>query len=162
MSDEKMKILQVYRSEPTSDIETLVGILNRDRDADEFKLYFEKIAEEIEFLDLIEDCSNACFSFTGIILDNTHNEKIREFEKGFEFYQNNELENAISHFKNVLDGNITIQSQIYGLSYYYLIVIYLKQGYNEKAQDLYNKFIESDIEDKSTFIKELENKISVE
>jgi hypothetical protein len=34
-----MKILQVYRSEPNDDVKTLVGILNRDRDADEFKLY---------------------------------------------------------------------------------------------------------------------------
>ncbi|WP_035247574.1 hypothetical protein [Desulfogranum mediterraneum] len=42
MSDEKMKILQVYRSEPTSDVNTLVEILNRDRDADEFKLYLDQ------------------------------------------------------------------------------------------------------------------------
>ena len=34
-----MKILQVYRSEPNDDVKTLVAILNRDRDADEFKLY---------------------------------------------------------------------------------------------------------------------------
>ena len=34
-----MKILQVYRSEPTDDVTKLVAILNRDRDADEFKLY---------------------------------------------------------------------------------------------------------------------------
>jgi len=39
MSDEKMKILQVYRSKPTADVEKLVEILNRDRTADEFKLY---------------------------------------------------------------------------------------------------------------------------
>ena len=37
-----MKILQVYRSEPTSDVTTLVGILNRDRTADEFKLYTDQ------------------------------------------------------------------------------------------------------------------------
>lgn len=128
----------------------------------EFKLYFEKISENIQFIDLIEDCSNACFSFNGIILDNIHNEKIREFEKGFEFYQNNEAEKAISFFEKVLDGNITIQSQIYGLSYYYLIMIYKKQGLNEKAQELYSKLLESDIEDKATFIKELENTINVE
>jgi hypothetical protein len=36
-----MKILQVYRSEPNDDVKTLVSILNRDRDADEFKLYEE-------------------------------------------------------------------------------------------------------------------------
>ena len=39
MSDEAMKILQVYKSEPTDDVKKLVEILNRDRIADEFKLY---------------------------------------------------------------------------------------------------------------------------
>ncbi|MEN8190964.1 MAG: hypothetical protein ABFS19_14050 [Thermodesulfobacteriota bacterium] len=36
-----MKILQVYRSEPSEETKTLVGILNRDRDADEFNLNVE-------------------------------------------------------------------------------------------------------------------------
>jgi len=39
MSDEKMKILHVYRSEPTDDVKKLVEILSRDRDAKEFDLY---------------------------------------------------------------------------------------------------------------------------
>lgn len=39
MSEGKMKILHVYRSEPTEDTKKLVEILNRDRDAREFKLY---------------------------------------------------------------------------------------------------------------------------
>ncbi len=39
MSDEKMKILHVYRSEPTDDVKKLVEILSRDRDAKEFSLY---------------------------------------------------------------------------------------------------------------------------
>ncbi|CAK8722200.1 GNAT family N-acetyltransferase [Candidatus Electrothrix gigas] len=47
-----MKILQVYRSEPNDDVKTLVNILNRDRDADEFNLYgespdYEKLVEKI-------------------------------------------------------------------------------------------------------------------
>jgi hypothetical protein len=39
MIDEKMKILHVYRSEPTDDVKKLVEILSRDRDAKEFNLY---------------------------------------------------------------------------------------------------------------------------
>ena len=128
----------------------------------EFKLYFEKISENIQFIDLIENCNNACFSFNGIILDNNHNEKIRLFERGFELYQNNETEKASSYFEKVLDGTITIQSQIYGLSYYYLIVMYKNQGFEKKAHELYAKLLESDIEDKATFIKELEKTIGVE
>ena len=34
-----MKILQVYRSKPSEQIKKLVKILNRDRVADEFRLY---------------------------------------------------------------------------------------------------------------------------
>lgn len=39
MSEEKKKILHVYRSEPNEDVKKLVEILNRDREAKEFKLY---------------------------------------------------------------------------------------------------------------------------
>ena len=39
MSGETMKILQVYRSEPTEDVKKLVEILNRDRTAEGFRLY---------------------------------------------------------------------------------------------------------------------------
>ena len=41
MSETK-KILQVYRSKPSEDVKTLVSILNRDKIADEFKLYGEQ------------------------------------------------------------------------------------------------------------------------
>lgn len=34
-----MKILHVYRNEPTEETKKLVEILNRDREAKEFKLY---------------------------------------------------------------------------------------------------------------------------
>ncbi len=36
-----MKMLQVYRSEPNDVVKTLVEILNRDREAEEFCLYEE-------------------------------------------------------------------------------------------------------------------------
>ena len=39
MSGETMKILQVYRSEPTEDVKKLVESLNRDRTVDDFRLY---------------------------------------------------------------------------------------------------------------------------
>ncbi len=39
MSEEKKKILHVYRSEPNDDVKKLVEILNRGREAKEFKLY---------------------------------------------------------------------------------------------------------------------------
>ena len=127
-----------------------------------FNLYFEKISEEIKFIDLIENCNNACFSFHSIILNNKHNEKIKAFEKGFELYQNEDFEQSIFYFEKVLEEDICIQSQIHGLSYYYLILIFKKLENMEKVNHWYKKLLNSDIEDKKTYTKELESKIIFE
>ncbi|HAF29809.1 MAG TPA: hypothetical protein DCG75_12255 [Bacteroidales bacterium] len=128
----------------------------------EFKLYFDKISENIKFIDLIENCENSCFSFYGIILDNNHNENIRAFEKGFELFQNNEFDKSVAYFENVLEGQNTIESHIYGLSYYYLILIYDDKGDKEKVKYLYNKLLNSTIAEKGTFINELKNKVNIQ
>jgi tetratricopeptide (TPR) repeat protein len=121
----------------------------------EFKLYFPKIPADIMFIDLVEDCNNACFYFTGIILNNEHNNNIVSFEKGFDLYQNKEFIEAIPYFEKIIRAKIPIQSQIYGLSYYYLINIYHESGNTEKVNMLYDKLKTSDLDDKETFIKEL-------
>ncbi|MFC2151536.1 hypothetical protein ACFLSE_03340 [Bacteroidota bacterium] len=128
----------------------------------EFMLYFPPIPTNIQFIDLIESCSNACFSFYGIILDNEHNNKIRAFEKGFDLYRNGDLEKSIPFFEKVLSGEITIDSHIYGLSYYYLIITYKKLENKVEQEKWYNLLIESDLDDKQTFIKELSKEINIE
>lgn len=122
----------------------------------EFNLYFPPISKELKYIDLIESCSNACFSFQGIILDNEHNERIRSFEKGFELFKAEKKEEAIPYFENVALYNSTVDSHIYGLSFYYLIIIYNELGNNEKTDDWYQKLMNSPIQEKNTFIKELE------
>ncbi|MFC2103789.1 hypothetical protein ACFLS4_00365 [Bacteroidota bacterium] len=128
----------------------------------EFILYFPPIPDHIQFIDLIESCSNACFSFYGIILDNEHNNNIRAFEKGFELYQNGEIEKSISFFEKVLTGEITIGSHIYGLSYYYLILIHKNLDNKDEQEKWYNQLINSNLSDKQTFIKELNKEIEME
>ena len=122
----------------------------------EFKLYFPPISNKIKFIDLIENCSNACFSFYGIILDNVHNEKIRSFEKGFELYRNGQIKEAIPYFEKVITGDISIESHIYGLSYYYLISVYHDLQNTDKVNYWLQQLLESNIEEKETFIKELD------
>lgn len=122
----------------------------------EFKLYFPPISNQIKFIDLIESCSNACFSFYGIILDNEHNNKIRSFEKGFELYQNKQNKEAIPYFEQVISGTISIESHIYGLSYFYLISIYHELEDTDKVNYWYQQLIESKVEEKEIFIKELD------
>ncbi len=57
MSDEKIKMLHVYRSEPTDDVNKLVEILNRDRDAKEFNLYVGEPNYDI-LVSMIRDADN--------------------------------------------------------------------------------------------------------
>ena len=121
-----------------------------------FKLYFPPIDQDIIFVDLIENCTNACFSFYGIILDNQHNQKIRAFEKGIDLYQKKNLKESIGYFKEVTQGKISIDSHIYGLSYYYLVLIYHELGDTNKVKFWYENLINADINDKNTFIKELD------
>jgi hypothetical protein len=56
-----MKILQVYRSEPNDDVNTLVGILNRDRDADEFRLYEENPDYDLLVSKIFDADKNVCW-----------------------------------------------------------------------------------------------------
>jgi hypothetical protein len=123
----------------------------------EFQLIFPKISDDIIFIDLIENCNNACFAFYGIILDNNHNEKIRLFEKAFDLYRNDSMKEAIPLFEKILTGKITIESQIHGFSYYYLIDIYKNQKDEEKVKFWIEQLKNSNLEDKNTFIKELKN-----
>ena len=121
----------------------------------EFQLTFPKIPDQIKFIDLIENCNNACFSFHGIILDNNLNEKILTFEKAFDLYQNNLLKEAIPYFEKVIEGNIPAESQIFGLSYYYLIIINDKLTDKQKVNYWLNLLLKSNLPDKETFLKEL-------
>lgn len=121
-----------------------------------FTLYFPPVSKEIKFLDLIEDCTNACFSFHGIILDNEHNAKIRAFENGFDLYQNHQYKQAIPLFEKVLKGESIIDSHIYGLAYYYLILIHKELGDTDKMDYWHEELLNSNLEEKATFIKELE------
>jgi len=125
----------------------------------EFILFFPPINKEIRFLDLIENCDEACFSFEGIILDNEHNKKIVLFEKAMENYTDNNFEVCILHLKQVLEGEHTIDSQIFGLSYYYLVLSYNNLKDSTNVDFWYNELLKSDVPLRDDFIKELNTKL---
>lgn len=121
----------------------------------EFTLYFPAIPGNLQFIDLIENCSDACFYFNRIILNNEHNEKIKTFEQAFELYQNNQYIEAIPFFESVVSTTTGIDSQIYGLSYYYLIKANQTLKQNNKAEYWIEELKKTDVSDKQTILKEL-------
>jgi len=124
-----------------------------------FTLYFPPIDADIKFVDLIENCDEACFSFYGIILDNDHNKKVVAFEKAFELFQNGAINECIPLFKEVLTGKATIESQIFGLSYFYLILSYQSLGDKGNIDYWYQELNNSNVPFKADFLKELKLKL---
>ena len=120
-----------------------------------FQLIFPKISDDIVFIDLIENCTNACFSFSGIILNNIHNEKVHLYQRAFDFYRNDSMKDAIPLFEKIVNSEITIESQIYGLCYYYLIDIYTRLENTERVSYWIEQLKNSTIKDKSSYLKDL-------
>lgn len=124
-----------------------------------FTLYFPPIEKNTKFIDLIENCSEACFAFEGIILDNIHNRKIESFEKAMDLFTAGKINECIPLFKSVLEGVTTIESHIFGLSYYYLVLSYHSLNDKENADKWYNELKSSNIPLKADIIKELQARI---
>lgn len=62
MSEEKkVKILHIYKSEPSDTVKKLVEILNRDRDAEEIKLYLNEPNYDLLVKKLFEADKSVCW-----------------------------------------------------------------------------------------------------
>lgn len=62
MSEEKkVKILHIYKSEPNETVKKLVEILNRDRDAEEIKLYVNEPNYDVLVEKLFEADKSVCW-----------------------------------------------------------------------------------------------------
>ena len=62
MSEEKkVKILHIYKSEPNDTVKKLVEILNRDRDAEEIKLYLNEPNYDLLVEKLFESDKSVCW-----------------------------------------------------------------------------------------------------
>jgi len=124
-----------------------------------FTLFFPPIDKNITFLDLIENCDEACFSFQGIILDNEHSAKVVAFEKALDLFTHGAINECIPLFKEVLNGQPTIESQIFGLSYFYLVLSYQSLGDKENVDYWYNELNGTSVPLKADILKELKLKL---
>ncbi len=121
-----------------------------------FKLFFAIIDTSDNIIDLTEHCNQACFFFKNIILDNTFSKKLSNFEKGLEFISAKNYEKSIQLFESVLQGENSIESHIYGLSFYYLILANKELNNKDKVQYWHKKLINTVINDKETILQKIE------
>ena len=113
-------------------------------DTYKFKTIGEKLDFELTFpplkgtkwIDLIEDCSENCFSFYGVCLDNDLNKKIDDASV---LAENKEPAKALMSFINIADTIDSKKSGIEGLIYINIIKLAKETGNIAKATEWYSR-----------------------
>jgi hypothetical protein len=116
-----------------------------------FELTFPPLRNNTQWIDLIEDCTENCFSFYGICLNNELNKKI---EDASVLAENKEPVKALMEFikmAETFDNN----SGIEGLIYLNIIQLAKETGNIPKANEWYNKLKSSVTPRKELYIKHL-------
>jgi hypothetical protein len=118
----------------------------------EFVLTFPPLKKGTEWIDLIEECSENCFSFYGISLDNDLNKRIND---AFALAENDEPVKAIGSFISIAGDIDNSNSGIEGLVFINIIKLAVASGDEVKAKEWYKKFKLSTAPRLSEYIKYL-------
>jgi hypothetical protein len=118
----------------------------------EFVLSFPPLKKGTEWIDLVEECSDKCFSFYGVTLNNDLNNRIND---AFALAENDEPAKAMISFINIAEEVDKSNPGIEGLLYINIIKLAVETGDNTKAGEWYKKFKLSGAPRLSQYIKYL-------
>jgi hypothetical protein len=117
-----------------------------------FELTFPSIKRSIQTIDIVEACSDNCFSFYGVCLNNNLNKEIDDASVQAE---NKEPAKALISFINIANSAESKNSGIEGLLYLNIISLAKETGNDPEAAEWYNKLKTSVIPRKDAYIKHL-------
>ena len=115
-----------------------------------FILVFPPIPDDLKYIDIIEDCPDACFSFKYVMLDSELNQKINQ---GLLLYEYGKLNEALKHFEDLLAANNDFMSPVFGTVYLYLMFINFELGEMDEVERLYEELQYSSILNKEDIIE---------
>jgi len=118
----------------------------------DFVLTFPPVSKGIEWVDLIEECSENCFSFYGIALDTDLNQRI---DNAFRLAENDETSKAMASFIALADELSTSGHGISGLLYINIFKLAAGSGDYKKAGEWYRKLKSSDLPRVDEYLKHL-------
>lgn len=118
----------------------------------DFVLTFPPVSRSVEWVDLVEECSENCFSFYGIALNNNLNQRI---DNAFRLAENDETAKAMASFIALADELSASGHGIAGLLYINVIKLAAGSGDNNKAVEWYRRLKSSDIKRKDEHMKHL-------
>jgi hypothetical protein len=118
----------------------------------DFELTFSPLKKETQWIDLKEDCTEDCFSFYGVCLNNDLNKKIDDASV---LAENKEPSKALMSFINIAGSIDSKNSGIEGLIYMNIIKLAKETGNIQKATEWYQKLKSPAIPRSELFIKHL-------
>ncbi len=117
-----------------------------------FKLFFPALNDTVEYIDIIENCSENCFSIRGIILDASINKNI---DIAYNYYGKGDLDSALQGFKIAVEASV---SYPYGWLHYNIMQIYAEKNDFALANEWYKKIKASNFRDKNELMAKLKTK----
>jgi hypothetical protein len=117
-----------------------------------FELTFPAIKPGVQWIDLVEDCSDNCFSFYGVCLNGKLNKKIDEATG---LAENNETAKALISFTDLAASMDKDNAGMSGLVYLSIIKLAKESGNTTKAAEWYSKLKSSNIPRRDLYIKNL-------
>ena len=118
----------------------------------DFELTFPPLKKDTQWIDLVEDCTENCFSFYGVCLNTNLN---KEIDDASVLAESHEPAKALMSFIKIADTIDNNNSGIKGMIYLNIIELAKETGNISKATEWYNKLKSSDIPRNSLYIKNL-------
>lgn len=118
----------------------------------DFILTFPPVKPGTGSVNLIEDCQENCFSFYGIILDNSLNKRI---DDAFALAENSEPAKALVTFIKIAEETGGTNPGAAGLLYMNIIKLYKETKNYVKAFEWYQKLESSGLPETSLYLKHL-------
>ena len=120
-----------------------------------FTLTFPPLRKGVDWIDLIEECSENCFHFYGITLNNELNGRINE---AFALAENDDPVKAMISFIDILEEHDSGNLGVEGLIYVNIITLARQSGTVGSAIDWYKKLKNSGAPRLPEYIKFLNDK----
>jgi tetratricopeptide (TPR) repeat protein len=114
-----------------------------------FVLDFPALEASTKYIDIIEQCNNACFTFKGVIVDKDLNLLINE---AYTAYSDGLSYKALALFKEAVKQT---EDYPYGILYFNIIKIYITLEQPEEAQKWTDKIKASKFDDKDFLLQQL-------
>jgi len=117
-----------------------------------FALVFPKLKNNPGWVSIIEDCSDNCFSFYGVVLDATINERLNIL---FDLVEKEDPERALTLLESFLEETDHLNLGTEGLIYTTLIDLCRQNGDRESAARWYRSLMKSGAPDAGKYIRHL-------